>query len=689
MPLVRLRSEVKRWVFGAASLVCLAPLAHADSTGPSHGEWGVQTEHLSETIKPGDDFYTYVNEGWINATPIPPDRNFLSEPWVAQLKIYDDVAAIMEGILTQPRAAEGSAERRLQDLHRSYIDAERIEALGVAPIQGGLDRIARIETHDQVAQFMGDPMASSLFHLIVKPPVDMQGGYILSLEQYRVTGLGLPGQVYYKSDEEPFGGHRAAYLDYIAESFALAGLSDGPAHAERVLDLETRFANVMWDFARLRDAGAAFDLISTAQLREKAPGFPWDAYFEAKGIWDLNAVNFGIGGITESAALFNKIPIESWKSYLAFHWVRNHADYLPDRFGESRFRFYDQRLYGVAERTSRGDRATELIQGELGWDVGSLYVAKHFPESSNQKVLEIGEYVRRAFREQLLETEWMDDVTRAEALAKADAIIFEIAEPKERPDLAALETRSDDLIGNIRRLREERWKLDLDRLGRPISRWGDWNMYPHRVGLGFHQQYNKIFITAGALLPPFFDPKADMAVNFGSIGSTSGHEFGHSLDDQGSKFDSRGALRDWWTPAARAAYEQRTRRLIEQFGDYEALPDVSLKSDQMIGEIVGDLTGALIGRRAYELYLQDHPEEAGLVLGGFTGPQRYWLALTQKTRMVANDEALRSMARQASQPPPPFSVNGVLSNLEDWYRDFEVEPGAAMYLPDELQTPLW
>ncbi|MDJ0643821.1 MAG: M13 family metallopeptidase [Erythrobacter sp.] len=679
----------RRWWLVAGALLCFPSLLHADAAKPLHGAWGVQTEHLSETVEPGDDFYRFVNEGWIDSTRIPPDRNFLSEPWVAQLGIYRDVEAIMADILAAPRGAAGSAERRLQDLHRSYIDADRIEMLGVDPIREGLDRIARIESHDQVARFMADPMASSVFHLVVKPPVDMQGGYVLSLEQYRVTGLGLPAQAYYKSGEAPYPDHRTAYRDYIADSFDAAGLDGGQIHAERVLELETRFANVMWDFARLRDAGAAFELIATSDLGDRAPGFPWSAYLDAKGLGDLERVNFGIGAIVDSAALFREVPVESWKSYLAFHWINNHADFLPDRFGERRHSFYAQRLFGVAERASRGERATELIQGQLGWDVGSLYVARHFPESSNRKVLEIGEYVRRAFREQLLETEWMDDLTRREALAKADAIIFEMAEPKVRTDLAELRTQPGDLVGNIRRIREANWAADRTRIGQPISRWGDWNMYPHRVGLGFHQQYNKIFITAGALLPPFFDPDADMAVNFGSIGSTIGHEFGHSLDDQGSKFDSRGALRDWWTPASRAAYEERTRRLIEQFGAYEALPGVTLKSDQMIGEIVGDLTGALIGRRAYDLYLQDHPEEAGIVLDGFTGPQRYWLALVQKTRMVASEEALRSMARQASQPPPPFSVNGVLTNLEDWYRDFGVGADSSLYRPVHDRNPLW
>lgn len=677
-------------IVGAAAIgTILSTSTLAQDSAPREGEWGVATQHLSDTTDPGDDFYFYVNEGWIEGTEIPADRSFLNAPWVAQGEVLDDVADLVAALLNQPRGEPGTAQRRLQDFHRGFMDTARIDALGTGPIEPGLAEIAAIESHEDVARWMARAMASSLFHLVVKPPIDMQGGYVVSLEQYRVTGLGLPGQVYYKSEDEPYDGHRAAYRDYIARSFELAEIDDGRARAAQVVELETRFANVMWDFARLRDAGAAFDLIPVAELDTRAPGFPWQAYLEAKGLDDLEQINFGIGGMTESAALFEEISLDAWKSYLAFHWIENHAAYLPDAFGEHRFAFFNRRLFGIEERPGRDDRATQFIERQLGWDIGSLYVAEHFPPSHSQKVLGIAEYVRRAFRDQLGETAWMDDATRAEALTKVDAIIFEMAEPQAVLDLSALETLPTDLIGNVVRLREEQWARQRERIGQPIIRYGDWNMYPHRVGLGFHQQYNKIFITAGALLSPFFDPGADMAVNFGSIGSTIGHEFGHSLDDQGSRFDSRGALREWWTPDARAAYEAQTARLIEQFGDYEVLPGVALKSDQMIGEIVGDLTGALIGYRAYQLYLEDHPDEAGLVLDGFTGPQRYWLGLTQKTRMVASEEALRDMALRASHPPVPPAINGVVTNLEEWYRDFGTEEGDALFLPESERVRLW
>lgn len=214
-------------------------------------------------------------------------------------------------------------------------------------------------------------------------------------------------------------------------------------------------------------------------------------------------------------------------------------------------------------------------------------------------------------------------------------------------------------------------------------------MFPHRVGLGYHQQYNKIFITACALVAPFFDPNANIAVNFGSIGSTIAHEFGHFLDDQGAKFDSKGALRNWWSNRSRLQFEVRTQRLIDQFGTYELLAGVALKSDQMIGEIVGDLSGVLVGRRAYELYLNDHPEEQELVLDGYTGAQRYWLGLTQKVRMVANESALREMALFWSQPVPPHGVNGIVSNVDAWYEDFAISPGQAFYRAKQDRTPIW
>ena len=654
-----------------------------------HGEWGVDLEFISETVHPGDDFYLYVNEGWIEQTAIPPERGYLNEPWAVQGQVLGDVSALLEELFGQSPHPQGTAERRLQDFYAAYMNASEVEQRGLVPIARGLDQIAAIEDYSDLAAFMARPLANSLFHTIIKPPVDMQGGYVLSLEQYRVTGLGLPGQIYYKSDEANYVRARELYEAHIEATLRLAGIEEASAKATQIVELETRFAHVMWDFAKLRDAGAAFDLITMEQLASRAPGFPWQTYFKAKGVGDLEHINFGIGGLTESAALFQEIPLDHWQAWAAYHWINNHADYLPDAFGQNAFEFYQRDLFGVTDRASRSARATEFIQFELGADVGALYTDRHFPPEYNAQIEVIAEYVRRAFRDQLYDTPWMDDATRAEALKKLDSAIFEFGEPQVGLDLSALETSNSDLIGNLHALRQVEWEAQTARIGQPVVRLGDWNLYPHRIGLGYHQQYNKIFITAGALLPPFYDPNADMAVNFGSIGSTIAHEFGHAFDDQGAKFDSAGALRDWWTFETREAHELRTRDLIDQFAELEVLPGVTLRSDQMIGEIVADLSGALVGHRALQLYLDEHPEEREKRLDGFTPEQRFWLGLVQKTRMVANRTALEHMAQHNSHPPMPPGVNGIVTNLEEWHRDFGVQPGHRLYRDPADRVRLW
>ncbi|WP_421789750.1 M13 family metallopeptidase [Hyphobacterium sp.] len=661
--------------------------AQSGDAGPEHGDWGVEIRHISDTIDPGDDFYAYVNDGWINTTELPPGFSSFSEPWVNQLDILDRVNTLIRDLADNP--GDDAAGHRVSDVYRSYLDRERIENLGLEPIQADLVDIEAIETYEDIARWMADPRSSSIFHLLIQPPVDMQGGYVLALAQYRVTGLGLPGQVYFESDEDRYPQIRSNYRDYIAATLTRAGLADAEGRADAVLAMETELAHLMWDFAQLRDAGAAFNLIPMETLADYAPGFPWETYMQARGLDGVETLNISVGAIIETAAAFERFPVDTWRAWLAFHWIDNHAALLPEAFDAAEFAFYRGNLYGVTERPSLEERAIEFVQYRLDDDVGALYVDRHFPPSNRASIQQIEHYVRLAFQERLLATEWMDDATRAEAMEKLDAIIFEVGEPETGINWSGLETDPGDLIGNVRRIAEYEWAAQRARIGQPISRYGDWNMGPHRVGLGYHQQYNKIFITAGGLEPPFFDPHADAAVNFGSIGATIGHEFGHALDDQGSRFDSDGALRNWWSDWSREAYEARTSRLIEQFGAFEVLPGASLASRQMIGEIVGDLVGASIGYRAYELYAEDHYGGEPPVLDGFTGAQRFFLSAAQISRTISNEQALRSEALHASHPPARFRINGIMQNLDEWYQAFEVTEDDALYLPPEDRVRLW
>ena len=657
-------------------------------SSPTFGDWGVQTEHMSTTIKPGDDFYRYVNEGWLQSTTLPPGRPLFSAPWAVQAKVN----AQIEDLLTEAAATEapkGTAERRVGDLYRSFMNTAEIERRGLSVLADDLKRIRAIETHEAVATWMANPRSSALFHLRVQPPVSMQGSYVLTIAQYRTTGLGLSGQVYYKSDETRYAEHRAAYLQYIALMLERAGFDRPAVRAADVLALERAFANIMWDFAKLREAGASFRLIETSDLATIAPGFPWAEFLRARGLNHLTQVNLGVGAIAPTAALFRRFAVESWRSYLAFHWLNNHASVLPEPFGQARFDFYDRRLLGVNRRKPRSERVVQFVERALGDDVGGLFVDRYFPAAYKEKVEQVITYVSRAFRERLATADWMDEPTRQEAMAKLEAIVVEIAEPGKSHDWSGLVTDATNLVGNYARLKDYAWQLQRARIGQPISRLGDWNMYPHRIGAGYHQQYNKIFLTAGALQPPFFDPHADAAVNFGSLGQTIGHEFGHALDDQGSQFDRTGALRNWWTPTSRRAYEERTTALIEQYNRYAPVPGANLAAKQMIGEIVGDLTGTSVAFRAYELYAADHPEEAKRTLGGFSGAQRFFLATAQQSRTIATEAAMRDIALHESHPPAEFRINGVVRNVAAWYRAFSVDTDAALFLPQQQRVLLW
>lgn len=652
---------------------------------PQFGDWGIETEYFSDTLRPGDNFYQYVNEGWIEIATLPKGYSTYNAPRAVQDRVLNRITEL----ITKQDSTSSRRAERVQSFYQSYMDRTEIENKGLGPIQDDLSTILSIQTYEQVAYWMADPRANSIFYLRVKPPLDMQGGYILSLEQYRVTGLGLPGQIYYLSEDPRYVDVRADYRDYITSTFSAANITDAERRANEVLDLETRFAGIMWDFTQLRDATLSFKNVSVDQLSETAPGFPWTTFFERRGLQDLQELNVGVGAISESASLFRKVPIDAWRSYLAFHWINAHAELMPEPFPRSAFKFFEQRLYEIDEQEPRQRQAIEFVQYHLGADVGALYVEAFFDDRHREQLDTMTYYVREAFRERLLEADWMDTGTRAEAMQKLDAIIFEIGAPEVGPDWSDIELDPQDLVGNYKKILEHGWDEDRRLIGAPITRLGDWNLFPHRIGLGYHQQYNKIFVTAAALEPPFFDPEADPAVNFGSMGQSIAHEFGHALDDQGSKFDSTGALRDWWREEATFRYNERASRLIRQFGEYEVLPDVPLSSGQMIGEIIGDLSGMSVGLRAYEMYAEDTYQGEPPVLDGFTGKQRFFLAAAQQNRTIYTDEALRNQALFASHPPAEFRVNGIVVNLDEWYDAFGVDARDELYIPEGQRVRFW
>lgn len=381
---------MSRHVCIALSLVVLASCAAPNETLAPHagedafGAWGIQLEHVSRNIAAGDNFYRYVNGGWLSSTPLPPGASMYGAPWAVQNMVAEDVRTIIDDAAAT-HATRGTPAARVRDVYQSFLDTQRIEERGVSVLARELAAMQSIATHEDVARWMGDVRSSSIFHLRVQPPIDMQGTNVLSLLQYRVTGLGLPGQVYYLSDKPPYPDLRTAYTDYIATILELAGIDDPAGKATQVLALETQYAAVMWDLARLRDAGASFNPMPRTQLDSHAPGFPWSAFLGARGVDDVEQINVGVGAIPESAALFETLPVESWKSYLMFHWIDNQTSILPRAFDEASFAFFNAQLSGVREQQPRDVRALNFVKRHLGDDVGRLYVHRYFPATARDR----------------------------------------------------------------------------------------------------------------------------------------------------------------------------------------------------------------------------------------------------------------------------------------------------------------
>lgn len=520
-----------------------ARAAEASSNGARLGSWGIETQHLSDSVRPGDDFFRFVNEGWLDSAEMPAGFSRFTAFRELELEAEERVNAIIQDAKSGGAPA-GSPAQQIGALYASYMDQARIEELGLTPIQGELDTLLALNSHADVARWMGHRRSHSLMAVFVGQDAGKPERHLVHLAQ---SGLGLPNRDYYDRQDEPFPAHREAYQAYIAATLARAGVDQPERRAERVMVLETAIAANHWTRVQQRDRQANYRLIARAELDEIAPGFPWSALFEARDLTDIEELVLGNdGAVIANAALFAETPVFDWVSWHAFHWINNHAPQLPEGFRRAHFELFQQRLSGVEEERPRDRRAINLVNTRLGELIGQVYVERHFPPEHRAKMETLVEYLGRAFAERLATLDWMDEETRAEALAKLEAFTPKIGYPDRWRDYSGVSIADDDLIGNLARLSEWQWQDSLARLNEPLREW-EWFMSPQTVNAYYSPSRNEIVFPAAILQPPFFDPHADAAVNFGAIGGVIGHEMGHGFDDQGSRSDARGVLRNWWT----------------------------------------------------------------------------------------------------------------------------------------------
>ncbi|MEO7654594.1 MAG: M13 family metallopeptidase, partial [Sphingomicrobium sp.] len=633
--------------------------------------WGVDLTTLDEAVKPGDDFWAFVNGSWDKRTVIDPQRTYAGIDSVLNDQLDKDVRAIIEDMARNP-SASGRKSQQIGDFYASWMDEERIEALGTKPLDPFLARIDRASDRAELSRLFATTGFAGPVGFGIFPDLKDPNRNALYAGQ---AGLGLPGRDYYLLEGAKYDTYRAAYRAYIERILTLAGIADAGARATRILALETRIAKSQWTPEQQRDPVKTYNPKSLAQLRAYAPQFDWDAMLAALKLPTAPTVLGEDTAIKAAGKIFAETPVQTYKDYLAFHFVSDHAENLPRAFDQARFDFYSKSLRDVPTKRDRWRRGVDLVNGALGEAVGEIFVERHYPPESSRQMGELITNIRAALAEKIATSDWMDAKTRDEARAKLDAFDPRTGHPTKYIDYSSLEVNRGDLFGNAIRSGQFDWDLLVSRYPQPVDRTL-WGMLPQTNNAYYDSTTNQITFPAGILQAPYFDPGADPAANYGSIGATIGHEIGHGFDDSGRQFDGKGVLRDWWTAETAKKYTEQADRLVAQYNGYEPLPGTRIKGQLTLGENLGDLGGLEIAYAAYRRYVADHGEPP--VIGGLTGDQRFFVAYGYSWQTKYRDGALRSRLLTDPHSPAKYRVNGVVRNMEAWYRAFGVQPGDAL-----------
>jgi putative endopeptidase len=672
-------------LLASATPILAQPRAPAAATAarpaPKFGSFGVDLSARDPAIQPGANFWRHANNRWFAANPIPADRTSYGVAAVLSEEVEGQVRTIVQE--AGARAATDPVARQVADLYASYMDEAGIEARGATVLRPYLDRIRAARTRDDLVTLFGTPGFPSPIGVGTLPnPMDPTR-YVAATGQ---GGIGMPNRNYYLDQGEQFDRYRTAYREYVTTMLRLAGLSDPEARADRIIALERRIAEAHWTPEETRNVMRMIKPMTPAQLAAFAPEFNWPLLLRTSGFDSVQTLIVSTdSAIQKEGQIFGETPVETWQDWMAFHFIRSNAAYLPRAFDEANFQFYGRTLSGAQQQRERWKRGLGIVNGSLGESVGQLYVRRHFPASSKAQMEDLVRNLRAAFTERLQANSWMDEATRTEALAKLQAFDPRVGYPANWEDYSSIRIERGDLLGNMMRAGEYQHNLMLTRLPNPVDR-ALWAMTPQTINAYYSPLSNQITFPAAILQPPFFDPNADAAVNYGAIGAVIGHEIGHGFDDQGSRFDAQGRLREWWSPQARERFTALTTRLGAQYATYQAAGQ-NVNPQLTMGENIGDLGGLEMAYAAYKRHVAQHGD--GGTIDGLTGDQRFFLAFAQAWRSHSRDDALRQQVLTDPHSPAEFRVNGVVRNVDAWYTAFNIRPGDPLYLPPEQRVHIW
>lgn len=651
---------------------------------PELGSFGVDLTARNEAVKPGDDFFMYASGTWYDNYVMPADKTRYGAFSGLAERSEERVKEIIEEIAA--RDDLNAEEQLIADFYNAYMDTEILNKLGIAPLKPLLTEISDVSSTDDLTKLFGQAWLSG-----VNSPI---GGGMwfnrLDPNKYEMSlgagGLGLPDRSYYLEDSERFEKTRSAYVAHIAQMLELAGVDNTTERAQAILALETKIAQGHWPREKRRNRDLTLNQLKRSELNDAYPGFNWDLYFAQTG-YQVPQLNVSQPEpIKAMIELINQEDLAVWKDYLTYHALSSNAELLSEEVFNTNFAFYGKELNGQQEPRPRWKRAISQMSStnSLGFAIGKVYVARYFPESSKQQMSELVENLRTALGERIDNLDWMGAETKVNARAKLTAFVPKIGYPDVWQSFDGLTISKNDLMGNIKNTREffqaDSVAKELEKTDR--NRWG---MTPQRVNAYYNSSFNEIVFPAAILQPPFFDPNADAAVNYGGIGAVIGHEMGHGFDDQGSKSDANGVQRNWWTDADRAAFDAKADQLAEQYSQYEPIPGNFVNGRNSLGENIGDVGGLSMAYHAYKLSLNG--KEAP-VIDGLTGDQRFFLAWAQVWKEKRTEQSMLNQLRGGTHAPGRFRAQAP-RNHDAWYKAFNVQPGDALYLPEDQRVRIW
>lgn len=663
----------------AAAIACAAyaapSFAQDDLTqAPRYGVWGYERGG-DPAVKPGDDFYRFSQGLATDQMQIPADRsrygNFDKLTTLSEARVH----AMLEKL---------SPDDKIGAYYRSFMDEKAVEALGAKPLAADLAALRAIKSREELARLQGattDKFGRSFFNVFTDSDLKDPNRYGLYISQ---GGLGLPNRDYYL--EPQFAEKKAAYEGYIARTLKLAGWDNPEANAKAILALETKIAEASWKLADQRDPEKIYNPMSPAELEKLAPAFPWKAYMEGAHIAGVPTVIASEKtAFPKIAEIYASTPLETLKAWEAYTIADSASPFLSKAFDQNVYEFRNKVLQGQQEQKSRWRRAVTATNGAMGEAVGERYVAEYFPPESKAKMDALVGDLKAAMGGRIQRVDWMTPETKAKALDKLSKFSVKIGYPTKWRDYSKLDVRADDLYGNVERAAAFEWKRQVDRLNDPVDR-AEWGMTPQTVNAYYNPPNNEIVFPAAILQPPFFDPDADPAINYGAIGGVIGHEITHGFDDDGRKFSGEGKLENWWSPADLAKFEAETKKLGAQYSAMEPLPGSKVDGELTMGENIADLGGLLMALDAYHASLKGKPAP---IIDGLTGDQRVFLGWAQVWRGKYRDDALKQLLASDPHSPNMARVNGPVRNIDAWYEAFQVKPGDALYLPPEERVRIW